>query len=125
MRDHDGRAPAHHRFVAGNDLRFRRRVERAGRFVEHQHGWIGKKRTRDRETLSFTRRETSPALANGGVHAIREVSDEIVEAGGVRCGTHFRIARGGTSVANVLSDARVEDEWILIDDHHVAPERGE
>jgi hypothetical protein len=54
MRDDDCRAPGHDGLVTGSNLCFRGRIQRAGCFVEHQHGGIGEERPGQREALPFT-----------------------------------------------------------------------
>lgn len=55
MRDDDRRPIAHHRFVSRCDLRFRRRIERTGRLVEHEHCRVREKCARNRDALSLAR----------------------------------------------------------------------
>ena len=52
--DDDRRPASHHGLVAGGDLSFRGRIQRARCLVEHEHRWIGNECACERYTLSNT-----------------------------------------------------------------------
>ncbi len=64
MRDQDGRAAAHHRARAFDDLALRDRIERRGRLVHDEHRRIGQKGARQRDALPLAGRHRQAALAD-------------------------------------------------------------
>src|SRR5687767_15683368 len=75
VRDHDRRPALHELLVPARDLRFGGRVERTGRFVEHEHGGICEQRASDGDALTLPRGERAPPFANLGIQATRRPGD--------------------------------------------------
>ena len=64
MRDQKGRAAAHHRAGAFDDLALRNRVEGRGRLVHHEHCRIRQEGAGERDALPLACRHRQSALAD-------------------------------------------------------------
>ena len=81
MRDRDGGPPARRPLQRRLHERLALRVETAGRLVEEEHGRVTDQGARDGEALLLAAREAYAARADGGVVALREGDDEVVDVG--------------------------------------------
>ena len=57
-------------------------VQRAGRFVQHQHRRVVVQRARDADALALAAREADAALADHGVEPFGRLRDELLELRG-------------------------------------------
>jgi len=81
MRDSDGRPPARRPLQCRLHERLALRVETASRLVEEEHGRVADQGARDGKALLLAAREAYTARADGGVVALREGDDEVVDVG--------------------------------------------
>ena len=79
VRDDQGGAFARDLLEFGLDDLLGARIQRAGRFVEHEDRGILEQRARDRDALLLAAGQLQAALADAGVVALRQARDEIVD----------------------------------------------
>ena len=79
MRDRDGRAPARELVQRLLHRTLGLGVQRRGRLVEDQHGRVPQHRARDRYPLLLAAGEAVATLADGGVIALGQGGDELVD----------------------------------------------
>ena len=72
MRDHHGGSIPHQVAERVHHQRLHTRVERTGRFVKDQNGRAADNRPSDGDALPLTTRQVCTALAEDGLHLIRE-----------------------------------------------------
>ncbi len=113
MRDDQGGAFAGN--VAQHILNFilRPAVERAGRFVQHQHWRVFEQRAGDRHSLLFPTRQFETPFAHARIIAHRQAKDEVVDRRGFGGGLDLRLARALAAIANIISYRVVEQHHIL------------
>ena len=78
MRDDERRASLHQGIHARLNERLGAGIDRAGRFIQNQHGRIGNRRTRNGKQLALTLRQVSAVALEHGVVAIRQAGDESI-----------------------------------------------
>ena len=80
------------------------RVERARRLVQDEDRRVAKDRASDRDALLLTAREAVAALADNGVVALRQRSDQVIDARRPRCGLDLLVGRLRPSEAEVFAN---------------------
>src|SRR6185312_6969530 len=65
------------------------------------------------DALALSARQARAALAEEGVVALGQSAQELIRRRRTRRGLDFRIARPGTSVADILARARAEQHGLL------------
>src|SRR5438552_10858896 len=78
---------------------------------------------RDREQLALPLAQARAALAQDGVIALGQATNEIVGARELGRGQHLVVARLRTTVADVVHDRIAEQERVLQDDANLRAER--
>ena len=125
MGDHDGRAAAHHRFVAVGHLPLGFRVERGARLVEDQNRRIREEGARHGDALALAGRQRHAALADHGRQPVGQAFDEPVQRRLMRRGGDLIVGGVRAGVADVFRDGRMEHARLLVDQRDVAPEIAE
>jgi len=98
------------------------RVERRGRFVQHQHRWIDREGPRDRDALRFTAGEL--ARQRSGPLLDVERAEQFVGTGLSRRGSHTARVHGRER--DVLQYREVLEEMMELKDHaDAAPQLSE
>ena len=105
------------------DQDFRGVVQGGSGFVQNQDGGILQKYPGDGQTLLLAAGETDAPLADLGIVAIRQGHHIVVDVGSLSCGDDLFLRGIQPSVENVVPDTAVEEEYVLLDDTDVLPER--
>ena len=88
-------------------------VDVGGRLVEDEDARVGDQRARERDELSLARGELHSALADLGVVAIRELTDELVGTCCARGGDDLDVGRIRSPEGYVRADRTREEEGLL------------
>ena len=123
MRDDERRAALAQAVERTLDVRFRLRVECAGRFIQDQDRRVLQDGACNGEALAFTARQRDAALAYNKAITVRLLHDEVVSLGETRGTLDLRLRRSGAADGNVVSDRSVEQSRILEDDGDLLAQR--
>ncbi len=124
VRDHQRSAAALKRFQRLLHHALAGRIQRARRFVEQQDRPIGEQRARDREALALAARKRHAALAEHGIHALRQAVDKFQREGLLAGALCILPARVWPAVAHVVEDAGGENHRVLRHHGDQAPQGG-
>ena len=91
-------------------------VEPGGGLVEDQDAARAQQRAGDGEPLPLSAGEAAAALADAGVVAAGQALDEVVRVGGARGGADLGAGGVGAAEHEVVVDARVHHQLLLVDD---------
>jgi hypothetical protein len=118
----DGGSAGHQPIQRGDDQRLAVGLDTARWLVEQQDVGVGQKRAGDADALLLPAGKTNAALADVGVVAARELHDELVGIRRFCGGDHLLHRRFAVAVADVVDDAVVEEERLLLDQGKVGTE---
>src|SRR5437588_1837994 len=101
----------------------RRRVQTGRRFVEQENRRSPNERAGDGESLTLSAGKRCSALAEDRVEAVRQLSDELAQAGGLGGVPQLFVRRLGAPVADVLCDRETEQHGLLLHERHLLANR--
>ncbi|MNE61302.1 hypothetical protein D3C80_1565080 [compost metagenome] len=101
MGNHQRGTPGHQAGQRLLDQVFALRVERAGGLVQQQDRCIHQQRPGNRQALALPARKADATLAQGRLVALRQLPDEFVGMGAMRCGFDFGLGSIGPPITDI------------------------
>src|SRR5215510_11958603 len=110
MGDQEGRAPYHQLFQRHSHPAQGLPVQLRGRLVQNEDLGIAKKEASQGDQLALAARELRPSLTDDGLQSLRELLDELVEAGCASGQRNVLMAGIEPTIGNVLGDGGLKQE---------------
>ena len=125
VRDHHHGAALHQVGQRRLHQRLALRVERRGRLVQNQDGRVLEDGAGNGDALLLAAGKPKSFFADHGIVALRHVHNEIVRQCVARRLFHQRALRVRLAVSDVVVHRVVEEDGLLRDLRHLAPQRGQ
>ena len=115
MGDDEGGAAVHEAVQGGLDQAFVFRVERAGRFVQKEHGRVAQDGPRNGDALALAAGQAHALFAQEAVEALGQGVEEFRGGGCFGGGAHGRVIGIGAAIADVIPGVGGKDHRLLGD----------
>ena len=121
MGNDESRPALHQADERGIQLRLCNGIESGHWFIENQDGRVAQNRACQGDALPLAPRKVDSTFAHKRIVAMRQLHDETMGLGSLRCRDDLLKARLGFAVGDVFSNGSAKEDGLLEDHAHLPP----